>query len=76
MIVCDLSKVIFAENSMTCFVRPPPELISLMRKAHSEYLQDVKNTVTHQEEVKENIKVHLGIYERRTSASVKRDQSR
>ena len=53
---------------------PPPELISLMRKAHSEYLKDVKHTVTHQEEdVKENAKVHLGIYERRTSASVTKE---
>ena len=56
---------------------PPPELICLMRKAHSEYLKDVKNTVTHQEEeVKENIKVHLGIYDRRTSAKVTKEISK
>ena len=44
------------------------------RKARSEYVKDVKKKVTPQdEEEKENIKVHLGIYERKTSASVAKE---
>ena len=63
----------FCRESYDTF-RIPPELISLMRKARSEYVKDVKKSVTPQdEEEKENIKVHLGIYERRTSASVAKE---
>ena len=69
----------FCRESYDTF-RPPPELISLMRKTHSEYLEDVKNTVTHQEEeVKKNIKVHGGymsvervqVSQKRSTKSVK-----
>ena len=63
----------FCRESYDTF-RIPPELISLMRKARSEYVKDVKKSVTPQdEEEKENIKVHLGIYERKTSASVAKE---
>ena len=45
-----------------------------MRKARSEYVKDVKKSVTPQdEEEKENIKVHLGTCERKTSASVAKE---
>ena len=45
-----------------------------MRKARSDYVKDVKKSVTPQdEEEKENIKVHLGIYGRKTSASVAKE---
>ena len=63
----------FCRESYDTF-RIPPELISLMRKARSEYVKDVKKSVTPQDgEEKENIKVHLGIYERKTSASVAKE---
>ena len=63
----------FCRESYDTF-RIPPELISLMRKALSEYVKDVKKSVTPQdEEEKENIKVNLGIYERKTSASVAKE---
>ena len=63
----------FCRESYDTF-RIPPELISLMRKARSEYVKDVKKSVTPQdEEEKENIKVHLGIFERKTSASVAKE---
>ena len=63
----------FCRESYDTF-RIPPELISLMRKARLEYVKDVKKSVTPQdEEEKETIKVHLGIYERKTSASVAKE---
>ena len=63
----------FCRESYDTF-RIPHELISQMRKAHSEYVKDVKKSVTPQdEEEKENIKVHLGIYERKTSASLAKE---
>ena len=63
----------FCRESYDTF-RIPPELISLMRKTPSEYVKDVKRSVTPQdEEEKENIKVHLGIHERKTSASVAKE---
>ena len=56
----------FCRESYGTF-RIPTELISLMRK-------DVKKSVTPQdEEEKENIKLHLGTYERKTSASVAKE---
>ena len=61
----------FCRESYDTF-RIPPELISLVRKARSEYVEDVKKSVTPQDE-DENIKVHLGIYERKTSASVAKE---
>ena len=63
----------FCRESYDTF-RIPPWVISLMRKARSEYVKDAKKSVTPQdEEGKENIKVHLGIYERKTSASVAKE---
>ena len=65
----------FCRESYDTF-RIPLELISLMRKERLEYVKDVKKSVTPQdEEEKENIKVHLVIYERKKECKCcKRDQ--